>query len=157
MTWPSSSSASSASSTPLQELNQGAELGSRAALLVQVIGYPDGRDGRRTGPDTCLSRRIEFDYSSYTSRTSGGPFLANVHPASGLCDMAGVIGGYEQGRDAPWSPIRPGSPAVMTLYDEAVTKNGQQPQDAGPGVGADLAEPGERVLRQDRCRPRRSP
>ena len=44
---------------------------------------------------------MEFDCGGYTNGTSGGPFLANVHPATGLGTVIGVIGGYEQGGDTP--------------------------------------------------------
>ena len=44
---------------------------------------------------------MEFDWRGYTNGTSGGPFLANVHPATGLGTVIGVIGGCEQGGDTP--------------------------------------------------------
>ena len=115
--------------TPVQQLTGGEKLatGWRAALLVQVIGYPDGRER----PITCTARtrafgrrQMEFDCGGYTDGTSGGPFLANVHPATGLGAVAGVIGGYEQGGDTPSvSYSARFGPTIRNLYNEAVSKN----------------------------------
>lgn len=115
--------------TPVQQLTGGEKLatGWRAALLVQVIGYPDGRER----PITCTARtrafgrrQMEFDCGGYTDGTSGGPFLANVHPATGLGAVTGVIGGYEQGGDTPSvSYSARFGPTIRNLYNEAVSKN----------------------------------
>jgi V8-like Glu-specific endopeptidase len=71
---------------------------------VQVIGYPDGKNW----PVTCqgITRafggdQLQFDCGGYTNGTSGGPFLAQVSPVTGLGAVIGVIGGYEQGGDTP--------------------------------------------------------
>ncbi len=116
-------------STPVQDLTGGEKLatGWKAALLVQVIGYPDLRER----PITCTARthafgrrQMEFDCGGYTNGTSGGPFLANVHRASGLGAVAGVIGGYEQGGDTPSvSYSARFGPAVRDLYNKAVRRN----------------------------------
>ena len=69
-------------------------------------------------------RQMEFDCGGYTDGTSGGPFLANVHPATGLGAVIGVIGGYEQGGDTPSvSYSARFGRAVRDLYDKAVRKN----------------------------------
>ena len=114
---------------PVQELTGGERLatGWRAALLVQVIGYPDGRER----PITCTARtrafsrrQMEFDCGGYANGTSGGPFLANVHRASGLGAVTGVIGGYEQGGDTPSvSYSARFGQAVRDLYHQAVSRN----------------------------------
>jgi V8-like Glu-specific endopeptidase len=116
-------------SPPVQELAGGENLatGWKAAQLVQVIGYPDGRQR----PITCTARtrpsgprQMEFDCGGYTDGTSGGPFLANVHPATGLGAVIGVIGGYEQGGDTPSvSYSARFGQAVRNLYNNAVRKN----------------------------------
>lgn len=116
-------------STPVQELTGGENLatGWKAAQRVQVIGYPDGRQR----PITCTTRtrpfgprQMEFDCGGYTDGTSGGPFLANVHPATGLGAVIGVIGGYEQGGNTPSvSYSARFGQAVRDLYDKAVRKN----------------------------------
>jgi V8-like Glu-specific endopeptidase len=116
-------------STPVQEVTGGENLatGWKAAQLVQVIGYPDGRQR----PITCSARtrpfglrQMEFDCGGYTDGTSGGPFLANVHPATGLGAVLGVIGGYEQGGDTPSvSYSARFGQAVRDLYGKAVRKN----------------------------------
>ena len=115
--------------TPVQELTGGEKLatGWRAAQLVRVIGYPDGRER----PITCTARtrafgrrQMEFDCGGYTDGTSGGPFLANVHPATGLGAVVGVIGGYEQGGNTPSvSYSARFGQAVRDLYNKAVSKN----------------------------------
>ncbi len=116
-------------STPIQELTGGEQLatGWKAAQRVQVIGYPNGRQR----PITCTAetrafgpRQLEFDCGGYTNGTSGAPFLAYVHPATGLGAVTGVIGGYEQGGDTPSVSysIRFGQ-TVQNLYNEAVSKN----------------------------------
>jgi len=114
---------------PVQELTGGENLatGWKAAQLAQVIGYPD----RRERPITCTARtrafgprQMEFDCGGYTDGTSGGPFLANVHPASGEGAVVGVIGGYEQGGNTPSvSYSARFGRAVRDLYDKAVSKN----------------------------------
>ncbi|HEY7920263.1 MAG TPA: trypsin-like peptidase domain-containing protein, partial [Streptosporangiaceae bacterium] len=114
---------------PVQELTSGENLatGWKAAQLVRVIGYPDGRQR----PITCTARtrpfgtrQMEFDCGGYTDGTSGGPFLANLHPATGLGAVIGVIGGYEQGGDTPSvSYSARFGRAVRDLYDQAVRKN----------------------------------
>ena len=116
-------------SAPVQELTGGEKLatGWRATQLVRVIGYPDGRER----PITCTARtrafgrrQMKFDCGGYTDGTSGGPFLANVRPATGLGAVAGVIGGYEQGGDTPSvSYSARFGRAVRDLYREAVSKN----------------------------------
>jgi len=115
--------------TPVQELTGGENLatGWKAAQLVRVIGYPDGRQR----PITCTARtrrfgtrQMEFDCGGYTDGTSGGPFLANVHPSTGLGAVVGVIGGYEQGGNTPSvSYSARFGQAVRNLYNTAVRKN----------------------------------
>jgi V8-like Glu-specific endopeptidase len=91
---------------------------------VQVIGYPASTNW----PITCRATtrafgrdQIEFDCAGYTDGTSGGPFLAQVNPATGLGTVIGVIGGYEQGGSTPSVSYssRFGS-AVAALYQLAV-------------------------------------
>ncbi|HUY46951.1 MAG TPA: trypsin-like serine protease [Streptosporangiaceae bacterium] len=115
--------------TPIQDLTGGETLatGWRAAQLVRVIGYP----GASQRPITCTSRtrafgahQMEFDCGGYTNGTSGGPFLANVHKATGLGTVIGVIGGYEQGGDTPSVSYSPRfGKAVRALYNKAVATN----------------------------------
>ena len=92
--------------------------------LVQVIGYPDSSNQ----PITCqnwlkepMTDQLEFDCGSYTDGTSGGPFLAEVDPATGQGAVIGVIGGYEQGGDTPqvsYSAVLGGG--VAALFKTAV-------------------------------------
>ncbi len=71
---------------------------------VRVIGYPNSQER----PITCQNRTTkfsarqqQFDCGGFTNGTSGGPFLADVSPATGNGLVVGVIGGYEQGGDTP--------------------------------------------------------
>jgi V8-like Glu-specific endopeptidase len=101
--------------------------GWRAAQVAQVIGYPNA--DRR--PITCTSRtkafgahQMEFDCGGFTNGTSGGPFLAYVDQRSGLGNVVGVIGGYQQGGYTPSVSYSPRfGPAVRALYNEAVAKS----------------------------------
>jgi V8-like Glu-specific endopeptidase len=119
----------SGDATPIQDLTGGEKLGTgwKPVQKVQVIGYPDTRER----PITCTSKtrafgahQMEFDCGGYTNGTSGGPFLANVHAATGLGTVIGVIGGYQQGGDTPSVSYsaRFGT-AVRALYNKAVAKN----------------------------------
>jgi len=92
--------------------------------LVTVIGYPDGA----AEPVSCVnwtkaygSAQQEFDCGGYPDGTSGGPFLADVSPATGRGTVIGVIGGYEQGGDTPqvsYSIVFGSN--VASLYQSAV-------------------------------------
>jgi V8-like Glu-specific endopeptidase len=71
---------------------------------VRVSGYPDGLNA----PITCSNpvsmfsaTQLQFDCGGYTDGTSGSPLLTSIDPATGLGDVIGVIGGYEQGGDTP--------------------------------------------------------
>ena len=119
----------SGDATSIQDLTGGEKLGTGwgAVQKVQVIGYPDSRQR----PITCTSKtrafgahQMEFDCGGYTNGTSGGPFLANLHPATGLGTVIGVIGGYQQGGDTPSVSYsaRFGT-SVRALYNRAVAKN----------------------------------
>lgn len=77
---------------------------SDSPALTQVVGYPIGTEQ----PITCTdytkqfsSTQLEFDCPGYPEGTSGGPFLTDVDPRSGLGTVVGVIGGYETGGDSP--------------------------------------------------------
>jgi V8-like Glu-specific endopeptidase len=116
-------------SNRVQEETGGENLatGRGASQLVQVIGYPDSRER----PITCTARtrafgkrQMEFDCGGYADGTSGGPFLANVHPATGQGAVLGVIGGYEQGGNTPSvSYSARFGRTIRDLYDKAVSKN----------------------------------
>jgi V8-like Glu-specific endopeptidase len=121
--------AQSGDATPIQDLTGGEKLGTGwpPVQVVQVIGYPDTRQR----PITCTSKtrafgphQLEFDCGGYTNGTSGGPFLANVHPATGLGTVIGVIGGYQQGGDTPSvSYSARFGRSVRALYDKAVARS----------------------------------
>jgi V8-like Glu-specific endopeptidase len=74
------------------------------AALTQVVGYPSGVEQ----PITCTDytkqfspTQLEFDCPGYPDGTSGGPFLTDVDPQTGVGTVVGVIGGYETGGDTP--------------------------------------------------------
>jgi V8-like Glu-specific endopeptidase len=97
--------------------------GQPAGELVQVIGYPDGADQ----PVWCAGQakgfsatQLEFDCGGYPDGTSGGPFLADVNPATGQGTVIGVIGGYQQGGDtSEVSYAASFGTAVAILYAQA--------------------------------------
>ena len=97
--------------------------GSPGRSAVKVIGYPSDT----SEPVWCDNwtrefspTQLEFDCGGYPDGTSGGPFLADVSPASGEGTVIGVIGGYQQGgdTDAVSYSIVFGA-AVAGLYQEA--------------------------------------
>jgi len=95
--------------------------------LTRVDGYPSDTDK----PVTCTnntralsSTQVEFDCAGFPDGTSGGPFLADVDPNSGLGTVTGVIGGYQTGGDTPdISYSSYFSDAVAALYAEAEASN----------------------------------
>jgi len=97
---------------------------------VQVVGYPD----QTNEPISCAApaRRfgtgqMVFDCDNYTNGTSGGPFLADVGPATGDGWVIGVIGGYQQGGDSPNVSYSPRFfSSLLSLYQTAIS-GGQQP------------------------------
>jgi V8-like Glu-specific endopeptidase len=94
-----------------------------AGELVQVIGYPDDADQPVwcAGPAKGFSAtQLEFDCGGYPDGTSGGPFLADVNPATGQGTVIGVIGGYQQGGDTPQvSYAASFGASVAVLYAQA--------------------------------------
>jgi hypothetical protein len=97
---------SHAGSGPIENVTGAETLATKtsAKQLVEVIGYPDGSDNPiacRNWTSQPMANQIEFDCAGYTDGTSGGPFLANVNPATGQGTVVGVIGGYDQGGFTP--------------------------------------------------------
>jgi V8-like Glu-specific endopeptidase len=79
-------------------------IGASPTALTRVIGYPESTEQ----PLTCTNftkpfspTQLEFDCAGYPGGTSGGPFLTEVDPVTGLGTVVGVIGGYEEGGDTP--------------------------------------------------------
>ncbi len=113
----------------IEDLTGAERLGTgwRPVQAVQVIGYPEGKEW----PITCQATtrafgrdQMEFDCGGYTDGTSGGPFLAQVSPVTGLGTVIGVIGGYEQGGDTPSVSYSPRlGRAVAALYQVAVARS----------------------------------
>jgi V8-like Glu-specific endopeptidase len=118
--------APAAGGAPVQSVTGAEQLRTGASQrdLVTVIGYPDGT----AEPVSCTARtkafgstQLEFDCGGYPDGTSGGPFLADVSPATGRGTVIGVIGGFQQGGDTPQVSysIAFGS-NVASLYHKAV-------------------------------------
>jgi V8-like Glu-specific endopeptidase len=91
-------------STPIESITGAEILGTSppSAGLVRVIGYPDAQNE----PIMCLNRtskpmrtQMQFDCDSFTTGTSGGPFLVGTG-ARGDDTVIGVIGGYQEGGDS---------------------------------------------------------
>ena len=77
--------------------------------LTQVVGYPESTDKpitctNDTAPFTdpsLATAQMQFTCANFPGGTSGGPFLQNVDPNTGLGTIVGVVGGYEAGGDTP--------------------------------------------------------
>jgi V8-like Glu-specific endopeptidase len=114
-----------ADGTSIENLTGAETLGSgiSAGQTVQVIGYPDTAAAPVwcAGPAKGFSAtQLEFDCGGYTVGTSGGPFLADVDPATGQGTVIGVIGGYQEGGDTPQvSYAAVFGTAVSQLYETA--------------------------------------
>lgn len=112
---------------PVQSAAGGNRLGTSLGydLPVRVTGYPN--DTQR--PTTCDTHSTEerryqmrFDCGYFPDGTSGGPWVTDVDPATGLGTVVGVIGGYEEGGDTPevsYSSYFDGD--IQHLYDTAIS------------------------------------
>ncbi|HXY45266.1 MAG TPA: trypsin-like serine protease [Acidimicrobiales bacterium] len=92
--------------------------------LVRVIGYPEGEDSPISCENVALSfspTQLEFSCGGYTDGTSGGPWLVDVSPSTGLGRLIGVVGGYEQGGYTPSvSYAATFGASVAALYKSAI-------------------------------------
>lgn len=74
------------------------------AHTITLTGYPDAREtpivchGTSSQADTYQMR---VDCAGFTTGTSGGPWVVDPDPATGLGTVVGVIGGYLYGGDDP--------------------------------------------------------
>ncbi|MFF4599144.1 trypsin-like serine peptidase [Amycolatopsis sp. NPDC001319] len=71
---------------------------------ITLTGYPDTADApvvcaNTTTQSDTYQQRVECP--GFSDGTSGGPWVTAADPATGLGTVVGVIGGYEQGGDAP--------------------------------------------------------
>lgn len=72
--------------------------------LLTVVGYPDSAQGPISCRNVMLllnSAQLQFDCDGYTNGTSGSALVVGANAATGLGTVVGVIGGFEQGGDAP--------------------------------------------------------
>ncbi len=97
------------------------------AALTQVVGYPSDTEQ----PITCTDytkqfspTQLEFDCPGYPDGTSGGPFLTDVDPQTGVGTVVGVIGGYETGGDTP-------DVSYSAYFSDAIDSLFQQAEAAG--------------------------
>jgi V8-like Glu-specific endopeptidase len=114
------------STEQVQSVTGGNQLGTDLGyhLAVRVTGYPDDTEQ----PTTCqtVSREAErhqlrFDCGDFPDGTSGGPWVTDVDPATGLGTVVGVIGGYQAGGDTVQvSYSSYFDQDVRRLYDTAV-------------------------------------
>ncbi|MGK5732775.1 trypsin-like serine peptidase [Streptomyces sp. URMC 124] len=90
--------------TPLEQVTGAERIRFRPATgrPARVIGYPVGEER----PVSCQNRtrahsptQLRFDCADLPNGTSGGPFLTDVDPATGLGTVNGVVGGHEEGGD----------------------------------------------------------
>jgi V8-like Glu-specific endopeptidase len=94
------------STVPIEDVTGAEQLAENTNVkqMVEVVGYPDGAGQAvacKNWTTQPMADQLEFDCGGYTDGTSGGPFLADVNPATGQGTVIGVIGGYEQGGYTP--------------------------------------------------------
>lgn len=88
---------------------------------VQVIEYPNSADAsvQCTNSVKLFSpAQLELDCDGYAGGVSGGPFLTGVS-SSGLSTVIGVIGGCQQGGDAPGVSATAFGAGVQALFHTA--------------------------------------
>ncbi|WP_412538180.1 trypsin-like serine protease [Longispora sp. K20-0274] len=67
---------------------------------VRMTGYPDERDAPITcahGTERYSAHQLMIRCPGFTDGTSGGPWVTDADPATGLGTVIGVIGGFEEG------------------------------------------------------------
>ncbi|HEX4702930.1 MAG TPA: serine protease, partial [Pseudonocardiaceae bacterium] len=115
------------STDSVQSVAGGNQLGTNLGydLSVRVAGYPDDSEKPVTCDTTTREQeryQMRFDCGNFPDGTSGGPWVTNVDPASGLGVVVGVIGGYETGGDTPETSYSSYfDDDIQQLYDTAVT------------------------------------
>jgi V8-like Glu-specific endopeptidase len=77
---------------------------------VFVGGYPDVRYEPGDHPISCSNTtsrqaryQTRFDCDGYPNGTSGSPWLLHYDPVSRTGQVIGVLGGYQQGGNTPWT------------------------------------------------------
>ncbi|MEY9967939.1 V8-like Glu-specific endopeptidase [Streptacidiphilus sp. MAP12-16] len=92
---------------------------------IGLIGYPDDSDSSHACTGTVRQRSASQNRvycPGFTSGTSGSPWLAGPHAASGSGTIVGVIGGYHRGGSTPdVSYSSAFDDRVAALYRRAVT------------------------------------
>jgi V8-like Glu-specific endopeptidase len=90
----------------VQQVTGGERLGvvQSVGQLATVVGYPDNSNSAIVCVQDIKAfspTQLEFDCGGFTTGTSGSPLVVHVDPATGLGEVVGVIGGYQQGGDTP--------------------------------------------------------
>ncbi|HEY0805369.1 MAG TPA: trypsin-like serine protease [Pseudonocardiaceae bacterium] len=97
-------------------------------LPVRVTGYPIGSEQPTNCQKASRAERqfqLRFDCAGFSDGTSGGPWVTDVDPATGLGVVVGVIGGYQTGgytSDTSYSSYFDDD--IQHLYDTAVATSG---------------------------------
>ena len=93
---------------PIQLVTGGLWLGINRGYThpIEVIGY----NNTGVAPIKCATDSFEFAPNQmkffcrdYQNGTSGGPWILDFNSSSGTGTVFGVIGGYEEGGNVPWS------------------------------------------------------
>lgn len=99
--------------------------------LVRVTGYPSSAGT----PITCVNwtsrqsaTQLRFNCGGYTGGTSGSPWVTHFDPRSRTGTIVGVIGGYQEGGDAP-------SVSYSAYLGDGARQLYQQATSAGTVVG----------------------
>jgi V8-like Glu-specific endopeptidase len=115
------------STRTVQDAAGGNRLGTNLGyeLPVRVTGYPDDTEeptSCRTTSEEERRYQLRFDCGDFPDGTSGGPWVTDVDPATGLGVVVGVIGGYETGGDTPEvSYSSYFDDDIQHLYDTAIS------------------------------------
>jgi V8-like Glu-specific endopeptidase len=115
---------------PIQRVTGGLKLGVNRGYRhsdVVPIGYDTSGGGLpvmcRTKSFYARADQQEFRCDGYTDGASGGPWILGFDRRTGTGTVIGVIGGYQQGGNLPWTGYSPYfTPAVEQLYQRAVSR-----------------------------------
>jgi hypothetical protein len=89
-----------------------------ASVLVEAYSLTGRVTICRRRPSAILAdgqQQLRFGCPGYSNASSGGPFLTDIDPHSGLGVIVGLIGGYQQGGVSP--AVSYSSPFGVVIHD----------------------------------------
>ncbi|WP_367130142.1 MULTISPECIES: trypsin-like serine peptidase [Streptomyces] len=94
----------------------------RTGRQARVTGYPVTEERPVSCQNAAQSfspTQLRFDCADLPNGTSGGPFLTDIDPATGLGTVIGVVGGHDEGGDEATSYSSYFGEETETLYRRA--------------------------------------